>query len=321
MVQLVRVSLPRRSKRSWSGDIIMELMDRDLRTLIENRMWEKKGQGVPFSQREANDIIIQIARAIQHLHMKGCMHRGIKSSNILFNDHGSYVDVKITDFGVSTLVVREDVYASKDTYAPNIGSSRWMAHEVRPMLPIDIGGKLSDLIQDCWNSDPTRVPTATEICAILDEIKYLDTHDGGFMHFAIAKKFLNLTRPTVHRMKRFFHLFGQRGFEDIETLEVEVVSQLDGTESSRSTPNIQGLSRYLCMDPSTFQALWRIHGHEEDSVQVVGIEVGGCKYVIKTVKNIEGQEQSPSFRFELDFLIKLHYPHIVRLMGIFPRLL
>ncbi len=135
------------------------------------------------------------------------------------------------------------------------------------------------------------------------------------MHFAIAKKFLNLTRPTVYHMKRFFHLFGRHGFEDIETSEVEVVPQLDGAESSRSTPNIQGLPRYLRMDPSTFQALWRIHGHENDSVQVIGIEVGGCKYIIKTFKNIEGQEQNPSFRFELDFLIKLHHPHIVRLMG------
>jgi hypothetical protein len=123
----------------------------------------------------------------------------------------------------------------------------------RPILPPHIGGKLSDLIQDCWNSDPTRRPTATEICAVLDQIKCLDTHDGGFMHFAIAKKFLNMTRPTVHSMKRFFHLFGRHGSEDIETSEVEVVPQLDGAESSSNTPNIQGLPRYLCMDPSTFQ--------------------------------------------------------------------
>jgi serine/threonine protein kinase len=354
----------------------MELMDGDLHTLIEKRMEEKKGQGVPFSQREAIDIIIQIARAIQHLHMKGCMHRDIKSLNILFNDHGSYVDVKISDFGVSSQVAREDVYISKDTYTSGIGTSRWMAPEVwdidhdlgqtvhgysakadiysfgitcseiltgkspyeiwtgkssfecirmsqlrpnimaghRPMLPFDIGGKLRDLIQDCWNLDPTRRPTAIEICARLDEIKRLDTHDGGFMHFAIAKKFLNLTRPTVHHMKRFFHLFGRHGFEDIETSKGEV-PRLDGAESSRITPNIQGLPRYLCMDPSTFQALWRIHGDEEDRVQVIGTQVGGCKYVIKTFKKIEGQEQNPSFRFELDFLIKLHHPHIVRLMG------
>jgi serine/threonine protein kinase len=69
------------------------------------------------------------------------------------------------------------------------------------------------------------------------------------------------------------------------------------------------------MDPSTFQALWRIHGDEEDHVQVIGTQVGGCKYVIKTFKNIEGQGQNPSFRFELDFFIKLHHLHIVRLMG------
>jgi hypothetical protein len=91
----------------------------------------------------------------------------------------------------------------------------------RPMLPLDTSEKLCDLIQDCWNLDPTRRPTATEICVVLDEIKCLDTHDGGFMHFAIAKKFLNLTRPIVHHMKRYFRLFGRHGSEDIETTEVE----------------------------------------------------------------------------------------------------
>jgi serine/threonine protein kinase len=131
IVQVVGVSLPTNSFRGlWSGDIIMELMDGDLRTLIEKRMEEKKGQGVPFNQREAIDIIIQIARAIQHLHMKGCMHRDIKCLNILFNDHGSYVDVKISDFGVSSQVAREDVYTSKDTYTSRRGTVGWMAPEV-----------------------------------------------------------------------------------------------------------------------------------------------------------------------------------------------
>jgi serine/threonine protein kinase len=186
---------------------------------------------VPFSQREAIDIIIQIARAIQHLHMKGCMHRDIKSPNILFNDHGSYVDVKISDFGVSSQVAREDVYTCKDIYTGLVGSLRWEAPEVvwpidhglgqatdgystkadifsfgmtcyeiltgkipfmdvpildlfsrkraghRPMLPLDVGGQLGDLIRACWNSDPVHRPTATEICAVLDEIKCLDAHD------------------------------------------------------------------------------------------------------------------------------------------------
>jgi serine/threonine protein kinase len=359
-----------RRRELWSGDIIMELMDGDLCSLIHRHMEEKKGKGVPFNQSVAIDIIIQIARAIQHLHMKGCMHGDIKSGNILFNDHSSYVDVKITDFGLSSQVVKEDVYTNKHTFPSiNFGTSLWRAPELwefvlhgfstygysakvdifsfgmtcyeiltgnkpwngmsisklhrhvmvghRPMLPLNIGGKLSDVIQDCWNLDPTRRPTTTEICARLDEIKCLDTHDGGFMHFAIAKKFLNLIRPTVHRMKRFFHLFGRQGFEDIETSEVEVVPQLDGAESSRSTPNIQGLPRYLCMDPSTFQDFWWIHGDKEDRVQVVGTKVGGCKYVIKIFKNIEGQEQDPSFRIELDFLVRLHHPHIVQLMGYF----
>jgi serine/threonine protein kinase len=58
------------------------------------------------------------------------MHRGIKPSNILFNDHGSYVDVKIADFGWSIQVAKEDVYTSKDTFTSNAGTRRWMAPEV-----------------------------------------------------------------------------------------------------------------------------------------------------------------------------------------------
>jgi hypothetical protein len=118
IVQVLEVSLPTNSSEGrCTGDVIMQLMDGDLRTLIDRRMEEKKGQGVPFSQREAIDIISQIARGIQHLHMNGCIHKDIKSPNILYNDHGSYVDVKIANFGLSIQVAREDVYTSKDTYS------------------------------------------------------------------------------------------------------------------------------------------------------------------------------------------------------------
>jgi serine/threonine protein kinase len=49
----------------------MELMDGDLLDLIDKRLDEKEGRGVPLTQRESIDIIKQIAQGIQHLHMKG----------------------------------------------------------------------------------------------------------------------------------------------------------------------------------------------------------------------------------------------------------
>jgi len=49
----------------------MHLMDGDLLDLIDKRLDEKEGRGVPLTQRESIDIIKQIAKGIQHLHMKG----------------------------------------------------------------------------------------------------------------------------------------------------------------------------------------------------------------------------------------------------------
>ncbi len=82
-----------------------------------------------------------------------------------------------------------------------------------------------------------------------------------------------------------------------------------------TTSDVQGLPKYLCIDPSTIQIARRIYGHEDDHVQVIEIKIEGCKYALKIFKNCEGQEQDPSFQVELDFLVKLNHPHIVQLIG------
>lgn len=70
-VQLVGVIFPTNGDGRWSCNIVMELMDGDLLDLIDKRLDEKEGRGVPLTQRESIDIIKQIAKGIQHLHMKG----------------------------------------------------------------------------------------------------------------------------------------------------------------------------------------------------------------------------------------------------------
>jgi len=164
----------------------------------------------------------------------------------------------------------------------------------RPILPHDVDGKLRDLIQACWNSNPSFRPTAMEACRVLDGLRSFNTHYSGVLDLAMnPKKFLNSTRAILHHMMHFFCLDGQSGFKQISS--VGNLFQLDGVKSSMTTCDMQGLPEYLRIDPSTIQIVRRIYGHEDDHVQMIEIKIEGCKYALKILKNFEGQEQDPSF--------------------------
>jgi serine/threonine protein kinase len=51
----------------------------------------------PFSEAEVKCILVQLLRAVQHIHDQGYLHRDIKTSNLLYQ-HGT---VKLADFGLA----------------------------------------------------------------------------------------------------------------------------------------------------------------------------------------------------------------------------
>ncbi|KAG0590301.1 hypothetical protein KC19_1G087900 [Ceratodon purpureus] len=73
-------------KKPGTGMLIMELMDHDLRTVIEARCQERLPTGSgPFTTLVAIDIIMQIAQAMKHLRDHKVLHRDLKAKNILVN--------------------------------------------------------------------------------------------------------------------------------------------------------------------------------------------------------------------------------------------
>ena len=68
-------------EKDSTGMLIMELMERDLRTLINSRNGpEKVG---PFPVIVAIDIMLQVAEAMQHLRECSILHRDLKAANVL----------------------------------------------------------------------------------------------------------------------------------------------------------------------------------------------------------------------------------------------
>ena len=61
-----------------------------------------------FTESKAANIMLQIANGIQYLHKFGIIHRDLKPDNIIITQKDTEISVKITDFGLSKIVSKEE---------------------------------------------------------------------------------------------------------------------------------------------------------------------------------------------------------------------
>lgn len=74
IVSLFGITMDKGDKRD-SCSIVMELMDGDLRTLMQQRMRQDNTLTVPFSVCEACDLMLQVAEGVHYMHENGVIHR------------------------------------------------------------------------------------------------------------------------------------------------------------------------------------------------------------------------------------------------------
>ena len=117
-----------------AGMFVMEVLGRDLRTLIELRCMNFQDGLPPFSLLQSVDIMLQIAEALQYLKDCKLMHRDIRARKVLItlceaagvtSSCGEYFHAKLADVGLSRFkldMLRASSFQSE--------SSRWRAPEV-----------------------------------------------------------------------------------------------------------------------------------------------------------------------------------------------
>ena len=67
-------------------------------------MFERIQKNNSFSEKQAASYMKQILSAIVYLHEKGIVHRDLKAENLLFENDDDDAQIKLIDFGVSTVI-------------------------------------------------------------------------------------------------------------------------------------------------------------------------------------------------------------------------
>lgn len=71
-----------------------------------------------YSERDAAEVMYQLASVVQHMHERGIVHRDLKPENILYETKHPHSPIKVTDFGLSKIFKdggRQIMYASCGT--------------------------------------------------------------------------------------------------------------------------------------------------------------------------------------------------------------
>ena len=115
---------------------------------------DELAQGKVFDEAEALRIIIQIARALEHAHKLGLVHRDVKPKNIMLTNEGI---AKLADMGLARAV--SDLEAAQAEAGRAFGTPYYISPEqIRGELSIDFRADIYSLGATLYHLVTGRVP-------------------------------------------------------------------------------------------------------------------------------------------------------------------
>jgi len=110
--------------------------------------------GKIFSESEALEIIIQVARALEHAHAQNLIHRDVKPKNIMINSNGV---VKLADMGLARAT--SDIEAAQSEEGKAYGTPYYISPEqIRGKIDIDGRADIYGLGATFYHMVTGRVP-------------------------------------------------------------------------------------------------------------------------------------------------------------------
>jgi serine/threonine protein kinase len=114
-----------------------------------------------FTERDALDVIIQIARALEHAHSHGLIHRDVKPKNIMLTMDGNTPIAKLADMGLARST--EDVDSAKAEAGRAYGTPYYISPEqIRGEVDIDFRADIYALGATFYHIVTGQVPFDAE---------------------------------------------------------------------------------------------------------------------------------------------------------------
>jgi len=122
---------------------------------VEGRsLYDDLSAGKVFDEKEALEIIIQVARALAHAHARGLIHRDVKPKNIMINKEGV---VKLADLGLARETT--DIETAQTEVGKAYGTPYYIAPEqIRGKIDIDGRADIYGLGSTFYHLVTGRVP-------------------------------------------------------------------------------------------------------------------------------------------------------------------
>ena len=122
---------------------------------VEGRtLHDDLSKGKVFSEKEALEVLIQLANALAHAHAHGMIHRDVKPKNIMINNEQV---VKLADMGLARMT--SDVQAAKSEKGKAFGTPYYIAPEqIRGEVNIDGRADIYSLGATFYHMVTGRVP-------------------------------------------------------------------------------------------------------------------------------------------------------------------
>ncbi|KAF8013418.1 hypothetical protein BT93_I1311 [Corymbia citriodora subsp. variegata] len=180
-------------------------------------------------------VAIDVSKGMNYLHQNNIIHRDLKAANLLMDENEV---VKVADFGVARVKAQSGVMtAETGTYrwmAPEVIEHKPYDHKadvfsfgvvlwelltgklpydhltplqaavgvvqkgLRPIIPNDTHPKLVELLEKCWEQDPTLRPDFSEIITILQKFAKEVGDDGEDRRREKSGGFLSVLRRGHH---------------------------------------------------------------------------------------------------------------------------
>ena len=117
-------------------------------------LYDDLSAGKVYSEKEAIDIVIQVAHALAHAHARGLIHRDVKPKNIMINQNDK---VKLADMGLARETA--DIEAAESEAGKAYGTPYYIAPEqIRGEIDIDGRADIYGLGATFYHMVTGRVP-------------------------------------------------------------------------------------------------------------------------------------------------------------------